>query len=43
MSANAPRVLLRSEESGGQVAIVELGGGGRYSVRRDYALDGAAS
>jgi quercetin dioxygenase-like cupin family protein len=29
MSANAPRVLLRSEESGGQVAIVELGGGGR--------------
>jgi quercetin dioxygenase-like cupin family protein len=29
MSDNAPRVLLRSEESDGQVAIVELSGGGR--------------
>src|SRR5438552_2386964 len=29
MSNNAPTVLLRSEESDGQVAIVELAGGGR--------------
>lgn len=27
MSDNAPKVLLRSEESDGQVAVVELGGG----------------
>jgi quercetin dioxygenase-like cupin family protein len=25
MSSNAPRVLLRSEESGGQVALIEIG------------------
>ena len=36
MSANAPKVLLRSEESGGHVAIVELGGGGD---RRSIAMD----
>jgi quercetin dioxygenase-like cupin family protein len=29
MSNNAPKVLLRSEQSDGQVAIVELTGGGR--------------
>ena len=29
MSEKAPKVLLRSEESGGQLAIVELAGGGR--------------
>ena len=29
MSDNAPKVLLRSEESGGHVAVVELTGGGR--------------
>jgi hypothetical protein len=29
MSDNAPKVLLRSEEGSGQVAIVELAGGGR--------------
>jgi quercetin dioxygenase-like cupin family protein len=29
MADNAPKVLLRSEESDGQVAIVELSGGGR--------------
>jgi quercetin dioxygenase-like cupin family protein len=46
MSANAPRVLLRSEESGGHVAIVELGGGGRPPLHRHefdetyYILEG---
>src|ERR671935_102287 len=46
MSANAPRVLLRSEESGGHVAIVELGGGGRPPLHRHdfdetfYVLEG---
>jgi quercetin dioxygenase-like cupin family protein len=46
MSANAPKVLLRSEESGGHVAIVELGGGGRPSLHRHdfdetfYVLEG---
>ena len=34
MSAIAPKVLLRSEESGGHVAIVELGGGGRPPLHR---------
>ena len=34
MSANAPRVLVRSEQSGGHVAIVELGGGGRPPLHR---------
>jgi quercetin dioxygenase-like cupin family protein len=29
MAENPPRVLVRSEESGGHVAVVELGGGGR--------------
>jgi quercetin dioxygenase-like cupin family protein len=46
MSANAPKVLLRSEESGGHVAIVELGGGGRPPLHRHdfdetfYVLEG---
>ena len=46
MSANAPRVLLRSEESGGQVAVVELGGGGHPPLHRHdfdetfYVLEG---
>jgi quercetin dioxygenase-like cupin family protein len=46
MSANAPKVLLRSEESGGHVAIVELGGGGRPPLHRHdfdetfYILEG---
>lgn len=46
MSAKAPNVLLRSEESGGQVAIVELSGGGRPPVHRHdfdetfYVLEG---
>ena len=46
MSANAPKVLLRSEESGGHVAIVELGSGGRPPLHRHdfdetfYILEG---
>jgi quercetin dioxygenase-like cupin family protein len=46
MSAKAPKVLLRSEESGGQVAIVELSGGGRPPLHRHdfdetfYVLEG---
>ena len=46
MSANAPKVLLRSEESGGEIAIVELGGGGRPPLHRHdfdetfYILEG---
>jgi quercetin dioxygenase-like cupin family protein len=46
MSANAPKVLLRSEESDGQVSIVELGGGGRPPLHRHdfdetfYVLEG---
>jgi quercetin dioxygenase-like cupin family protein len=46
MSTNAPKVLLRSEESGGHVAIVELGGGGRPPLHRHdfdetfYILEG---
>jgi quercetin dioxygenase-like cupin family protein len=46
VSANAPKVLLRSEESGGHVAIVELGGGGRPPLHHHdfdetfYVLEG---
>jgi quercetin dioxygenase-like cupin family protein len=46
MSTSAPKVLLRSEESGGHVAIVELGGGGRPPLHRHdfdetfYVLEG---
>jgi quercetin dioxygenase-like cupin family protein len=46
MSDNAPRVLLRSEESDGQIAIVTLGGGGRPPLHRHdfdealYVLEG---
>jgi quercetin dioxygenase-like cupin family protein len=46
LSANAPKVLLRSEESDGQVSIVELGGGGRPPLHRHdfdetfYVLEG---
>jgi quercetin dioxygenase-like cupin family protein len=46
MSTNAPKVLLRSEESGGEIAIVELGGGGRPPLHRHdfdetfYILEG---
>src|SRR5919199_2428233 len=46
MSANPPRVLVRSEQSGGHVAIVELGGGGRPPLHRHdfdetfYVLEG---
>ena len=46
MADNAPKVLLRSEESGGHVAIVELGGGGRPRLHRHdfdetfYVLEG---
>jgi quercetin dioxygenase-like cupin family protein len=46
MSTNAPKVLLRSEESGGEIAIVELGGGGRPPLHRHdfdetfYVLEG---
>jgi quercetin dioxygenase-like cupin family protein len=36
LTANAPRVLLRSEESDGQVAIVELGGGRPPLHRHDF-------
>jgi quercetin dioxygenase-like cupin family protein len=46
MTATAPKVLLRSEESDGHVAIVELGGGGRPRLHRHdfdetfYILEG---
>ena len=46
MSDNAPKVLLRSEESGGHVAAVELSGGGRPPLHRHdfdetfYVLEG---
>jgi quercetin dioxygenase-like cupin family protein len=46
MSDNAPKVLLRSEQSDGRVAIVELAGGGRPPLHRHdfdeafYVLDG---
>jgi quercetin dioxygenase-like cupin family protein len=46
LSGNAPKVLLRSEESNGQVSIVELGGGGRPPLHRHdfdeafYVLEG---
>ena len=34
MSDNAPKVLLGSEQSDGQVAVVALGGGGRPPLHR---------
>jgi quercetin dioxygenase-like cupin family protein len=34
MSDNAPKVLLRSEQSDGRVAVVELTGGGRPPLHR---------
>src|SRR6266496_2021160 len=46
MADNAPRVLLRSEQSGGQLAVVELGGGGRPPLHHHdfdetfYVLEG---
>ena len=46
MSDNAPKVLLRSEQSDGQVALVALGGGGRPPLHRHdfdetfYVLEG---
>jgi quercetin dioxygenase-like cupin family protein len=46
MSDGAPKVLLRSEESDGQVAVVELGGGGRPPLHHHdfdetfYVLEG---
>jgi quercetin dioxygenase-like cupin family protein len=46
LSGNAPKVLLHSEESNGQVSIVELGGGGRPPLHRHdfdeafYVLEG---
>jgi quercetin dioxygenase-like cupin family protein len=46
MPDNAPNVLLRSEQSGGQVAVVELTGGGRPPLHRHdfdeafYVLEG---
>jgi quercetin dioxygenase-like cupin family protein len=46
MAERAPTVLLRSEESDGQLAIVELGGGGRPPLHRHdfdetfYLLEG---
>ena len=46
MSDNAPKVLLRSEESDGHVAVVELSGGGRPPLHRHdfdetfYVLEG---
>jgi quercetin dioxygenase-like cupin family protein len=46
MSTKAPKVLLRSEESDGEIAIVELGGGGRPPLHRHdfdetfYILEG---
>ena len=49
MSDNAPKVLLRSEESAGQVAVVELAGGGRPPLHHHdfdetfYVLEGELS
>ena len=49
MSDNAPTVLLRSEESDGQVALVELTGGGRPPLHHHefdetfYVLEGELS
>jgi quercetin dioxygenase-like cupin family protein len=46
MTDNAPRVLLRSEDSGDQVAVVELAGGGHPPLHRHdfdetfYVLEG---
>lgn len=46
MSDNAPKVLLRSEESDGHVAVVELGGSGRPPLHHHdfddafYVLEG---
>jgi quercetin dioxygenase-like cupin family protein len=46
VSDNTPKVLLRSEQSGGQIAIVELAGGGRPPLHRHdfdetfYVLEG---
>src|ERR671935_200538 len=46
MSDNAPKVLLRSEETDGHVAVVELAGGGRPPLHRHdfdetfYVLEG---
>jgi quercetin dioxygenase-like cupin family protein len=46
MSDNAPKVLLRSEQSGGHIAVVELTGGGRPPLHRHdfdeafYVLEG---
>jgi quercetin dioxygenase-like cupin family protein len=46
MTDNAPKVLLRSEDSGGHVAIVALTGGGRPPLHRHdfdeafYVLEG---
>lgn len=46
MNDNAPKVLLRSEKSDGQIAVVELSGGGRPPLHRHdfdetfYVLDG---
>ena len=43
---NPPQVLLRSEDSGGHVAVVELSGGGRPPLHRHdfdetfYVLEG---
>jgi quercetin dioxygenase-like cupin family protein len=46
MSTNAPRVLLRSEDSGGEVAVIEVGGGARPPLHHHdfdeafYVLEG---
>jgi quercetin dioxygenase-like cupin family protein len=46
MPQNAPKVLLRSEQTGGHVAVVELTGGGRPPLHRHdfdetfYVLEG---
>jgi quercetin dioxygenase-like cupin family protein len=46
MADNAPKVLLRSEQTGGHVAVVELTGGGRPRLHRHdfdeafYVLEG---
>jgi quercetin dioxygenase-like cupin family protein len=46
MADNAPKVLLRSEQTGGHVAVVELTGGGRPPLHRHdfdetfYILEG---
>jgi quercetin dioxygenase-like cupin family protein len=49
MADNAPKVLLRSEQTGGHVAVVELTGGGRPPLHRHdfdeafYILEGELS